>query len=125
MAIDIATFRTRFPEFASDTEYPDAQVQLRLDDAVLFLCEDKWGKWYELGVMHLAAHMLKVWTDASDSGGANTLGPITSETTDRVSYTLGVNSVDADEAFLASTPYGMEYLRIQKLVKPVAFFVVT
>ena len=60
MATDVATFRVRFPEFEDDTEYPDARIQLFLDDTVAIYMgsdENRWCNKYDIAQAYLAAHL--------------------------------------------------------------------
>lgn len=134
MAIDIATFRARFDEFANDTVHPDAKIQIHLDDALIQCDETWWGNYHELGVMYLAAHeyalrLLESQAAAADENGQYGFhdgSPDVSQTADKLSYTKAVQSLDLSggDGRLASTSYGLKYLEYRKLVGPVAFMVV-
>ena len=128
MSIDIASFRTRFPEFADDTAYPDPRVQLALDDAELCVDETKFGTLYELGVMHLAAHELKLTTDIANSpASAGAIGPVSSKTAGGVSVTKAINNIDLSDgdAYYQQAQYGLKFLNIRDKVKIPAFMVIT
>lgn len=119
MALTVADFRIRFPEFADDTTYPDARIQLFLDDATTCVNETCWGNKYEMGVCYLAAHNLWIGSQTSTTGGnASFGGPLQSATTGPKSYTRGSFSFGTEDAQLASTPYGQKYLELRALVRP-------
>lgn len=50
-----ADFLNKFPEFKAVDE---ARIELSLDEAKLQVTEKIWGRFYEVGVLHLAAHIL-------------------------------------------------------------------
>lgn len=117
MATDVATFRVRFPEFADDTEYPDARIQLFLDDAACYIGSDesRWCSKYDLAQAYLAAHLLTVGTNTEIGSSASTAGPISSKTVGGVSVTRAVNAKDRSDAdeFYSSTSYGQQFLIIR------------
>lgn len=55
--IDVAAFRTRFPEFTT-AAYPDAQVTLALNDTIPLIDPARWDDLYDMGTAYLAAHEL-------------------------------------------------------------------
>ena len=117
MACTEADFRIRFPEFADDTEYPDARIQLFLDDTVLWIGsdEDRWCNKYDLAHCYHAAHLLTIGTNTeAGSSGAN-VGPISSKSAGGVAVTKAVTAKDRsdqDDAY-ASTSYGLYFLSIR------------
>ena len=119
MTISINDFRTRFPEFADDTEYPDARIQLFIEDsALIYMGEDenRWCGKYDVAQAYLTAHLLTVatWSEVGDVNSK--LGVVTSKSAGGVSvgraYTGSPGSSDDDEWF-KSTSYGMRYLSIR------------
>lgn len=118
MAIDVAGFRARFPEFEDDIIYPDARVQVMLDDAVLLGLGDDENHWqgkYDIAHAYLAAHylVLAIRTEAGDSSAV--VGPVVSKTAGQVSVTKSVTTKDRSDGddLLASTMYGMRFLSIR------------
>ena len=118
MAATIADFRSRFPEFASDVDYPDGRVQLFLTDAqTLYMGtgETRWGNRYNIAQAYLAAHLLYT-AEAAEAGDASaTVGAISSKSVDGVSVSRAVTSRDnsfGDDA-LSTTYYGQQYLVIR------------
>ena len=114
MSITPATFKTRFPEFASED---DARVQLFLDDAVVILNEPYWGAKYDLGQSYLAAHYLALANQtASGENPEGTAGPITGRSVDgtSVSFAGGAAAKNQAEAYYMQTSYGQRYLALVK-----------
>jgi len=118
MTTTVAEFRTRFPEFADDTVYPDARVQLFLDDSVTLYMgtdENRWCGKYDIAQAYLAAHLLTVAT-ATEAGDSNSKsGTISSKTAGGVSLsyaTVAKDRTDNDQ-FLSSTGYGQQFLIIR------------
>lgn len=120
MATDVTAFRARFPEFADDTEFPDARIQLFLDDAAncyIGTDENRWCGKYDIAQAYLAAHLLFAGT-ASEAGDASSKsGPISGKTAGGVSVTRAVATKtrsDADD-FYVSTAYGQQFLNIRNM----------
>lgn len=128
MSIDVASFRTRFPEFSDITPYPDARVQLALDDAQLCIDANRYLTLNEIAVMYLAAHELKLTTDISTApASAGALGPVSQKTAGGVSVTRAVNPLDLSQgdAYYQQTQYGLKFLSLRDKVKIPAFMVIT
>lgn len=111
MAIDPASFKIRFPEFAA---VADASVQIAIDDAVVMLNTAFWGVKYDLGLYYLSAHYLTL-SQKSEAGSSSSNSPISARSVDGASvsyatYTPGNNS----DAYLSSTQYGQRYLALRK-----------
>lgn len=131
MAITTATFRIRFPEFSNETLHPDARIQLFLDDAMLCVDEDRWSKFYELGVYNLAAHEYSLkydaLTGAAKLGNKAMAGPLQSKTVDKVSGSYAVQSIDLNQgyAYYMTTPYGRAYWALFQKIRPGSFLVIS
>ena len=120
MATDVSTFRARFPEFADDTEYPDARVQLFLDDAAnLYMGTDEnhWSSKYDPAQAYLAAHLLLVGTSAEAGDSSSKAGPVASKTAGGVSVARAVVAKDRSDGdeFLMSSSYGQQFLNIRNM----------
>lgn len=118
MACDVPTFRARFPEFGDDTEFPDARIQLFLDDARdLYMGdnEDRWCGKYDTAQCYLAAHLLVKGTAQEAGDTSASVGPVSQKSAGGVSVTKAVTTKDrSDQAdFFASTSYGLQYLSIR------------
>lgn len=117
MAIDITTFRTRYPELTA-TKLPDAQVTVFLEDGQCDfsrskLSGDAKGEMiYERIVFALAAHygMLNIKRAAGDVGGG---GAIASKSVGSVSVSYSRSSSNSvGEDYYNQTIYGQEYLQL-------------
>ncbi len=117
MAISIATFRTRFPEFSDSSEFPDPRIQLFIDDSLLFIGtdENRWGGKYDIAQSYYVAHLLTVGTKTEAWDVSASLGSIKSKSAGGVSISRG--SVDKDrsdaDGLLATTSYGLQFLSIR------------
>lgn len=118
MATDVATFKIRFPEFADDTEYPNARVQLFLDDAAnsyMGTDEGRWAGKYDYAQAYLAAHLLTIGTSAEAGDSSVKSGPVSSKTAGGVSVSRVVvakDRSDLDDFYMATT-YGQQFLNIR------------
>ena len=117
MATDVATFRIRFPEFEDDVEYPEARIQLFLDDAACFIGtdENRWCGKYDLAQSYYGAHLLTVGTKTEAGDTTASVGSIKSKSAGGVSVTRGsVDKARSDsDDLLASTSYGLQFLSIR------------
>ena len=125
----VEDFRTRFPEFANDATFPDARVQMFLDDAALCTDEDRYGAMYNSAVCYLAAHELAVGYKTSSAPGGSaglSVGPTSQKTAGGVSVTKAVNSIDLTDgdAYYQQTQYGLKFLSIRDKVKIPGFTVI-
>lgn len=111
MAVTVAGVKSKFSEFA-DTDV--SLVQSCIDAALLNVNECAWGARYDLGVLWLSAHLLKVATAAS-SGGASS-GLVTSKSVGDVSVSFADGSGSYGDATLGTTPYGVQYLGFRRLI---------
>lgn len=121
MTVTVASFRVNFPEFASDVTYPDGEVQFWLDLGVL-LCGPRWGNLLDYGVQLFMAHNLSLQFNASQSGSSgqapgSIVGPITSGTVDKVSYSRDPGAaMDPANGHWNLTTYGLRYIRLVRMV---------
>lgn len=122
----VEDFLLRYPEFESQDE---AVVALMLSDADAQVNETVWARLYAQGVCALAAHLLSIRIGESAAGGSGTAnaGPVYSETVGPLNYKRAVLPMDATggKALLASTSYGLRYLELLELVRPVGFMVIS
>lgn len=115
--ITVAIFRTRFPEFSDDAEYPDARIQLFIDDSVEDIGSDesRWYGKYDRAQAYYTAHLLTVGTKTEAGDASAVSGSIQSKSAGGVSVTRSVSTKtrsDNDE-LLASTSYGLQFLTIR------------
>lgn len=115
MAISVADFRIRFPEFSEVSDYPDARIELFLDDAVDFMGdnESRWCGNYDKAQAYLAAHYVYegVLSEVGDAGAK--AGPIVGKSAGGVSVTRtgSSSSVKSDEDnYFLTTKYGQRFI---------------
>lgn len=117
MACTVTDFRTRFPEFSDVTEYPDARIQMFLDDAVCYIGtnENYWCKKYNIAQCYLAAHLLLVATKTELSDSSSYAGPVSGKSAGGVSVTRSVVARAGSHAddFYISTSYGQQFIVIR------------
>lgn len=114
-----AVFLAKFPEFSNVAL---ARIDLALDEASLQVTEKIWGRFYEVGVLHLAAHILAMHgalsTEATNSPqplreiGSKTVGSLS------VSYTSGKTGFESESGSYYLTKYGQRFLELKRLVTP-------
>lgn len=119
MAITIADFRTRFPEFSDNAQYPDARVQLFLDDAVAILGSDE-GHWdgnYDRAQAYITGHMLVIASETEGGSSSSKSGPITSTSAGGVSVNRNASQHSRSEIddFFMTTSYGQQYITIRNM----------
>lgn len=118
MAVDITSFRIRFPEFSDPVEYLDARIQIFLDDAVNAYMGTNEGRWcgkYDYAHAYLVAHLLTVGTKSELGDNSTATGLISSKSAGGVSVTKTVPTktrTDLDD-FYMSTSYGQRFLTIR------------
>ena len=110
--------RTRYPEFSDATAFPDARIQLFIDDAETELAPIEWGIHYDRGMSALTAHFLSIATMTANGGGTSgSLGPVASRSVGDVSLSFGGmgGGLTQMENYFLTTPYGQEYWRMVQL----------
>lgn len=114
-----ADFLNKFPEFQSVNK---TRIELGLDEAKLQVVEKIWGRFYEIGVLHLAAHILAMQGVLSNEANANPqpLREIGSKAVGSlsVSYTSGKTGFESESGSYYLTKYGQRFLELKKLVTP-------
>lgn len=110
-------FKTRFPEFASET---DERVQIFIDEAMTQIDTSWLEKDYKNAIMYLAAHKLAGANAATSSGGGNAnTGPISSESFQGMSRSYDNSKMTAAQSSAyGGTSYGQEYYILLKKNKP-------
>lgn len=109
-AIDIARFREMFPQFANVTLYPDTMIEswwimanCSLQEPPCLCLTDECGS---MMLYLMTAHIGALLTRAAKSGS---VGSITSATIDKVTVSFSIPPYkNGWQAWLASTPYGMQ-----------------
>ncbi len=111
MAVTPTLFKTRFPEFSTET---DARVQLFLDDATVVLNVSFWSTKYDLGISYLTAHYLAL-ANKSELGSTGSGGVVTGRAVDGASVNYGTATpLDMSDTYYSSTVYGSRYLALRK-----------
>ena len=117
MACDVTSFRLRFPEFESNVEYPDARIQLFLDDAFEDIGPDelRWGEKFDRAHCYLSAHLLTSGTTTEAGNTSSNAGAITSKSAGGVSVTRSSLAKDLSigDDFYLTTSYGQQFMRIR------------
>ena len=109
--IDPASFKTRFPEFASES---DPRIQLFIDDSVIILNTVFWGTKYDLGLSYLTAHYLTL-ANKSEAGSNVAKGAVASRTVDGASVSYNrIAPTNESDSYYAYTTYGQRYLALRK-----------
>jgi len=102
-------FKTRFPEFTSET---DERVEFFITDAYLEV-DTSWGTLQDIGVSYLTAHLLALSNKSLTS--SSSIGQVASKSVEGVSISYATNANDS--TYLSSTSYGQRYLQLKKRVK--------
>ena len=120
MAVDVAGFRARYPEFADAAQYPDALIQRHIDDALCILGNG--SNWcsvciYEQAVYAYVAHLLTL-AERTAAGDANAIpGTISSKTAGGVSVSYatpsGVGNSNPSDMWLDGTLYGQFFKQLR------------
>ena len=113
--MDITTFREDFPEFASETTYPDPQITFWSEIAEKRLIVSRWADLYAHGVELATAHYLTVAAkNAVSPGGAQ--GLQTSKSVGDVSASYDVQAISLkDGGQWNMTSYGRQFLELARL----------
>lgn len=112
--LDIALFRQQFPQFADETEYPDAIITVTWDIATCYVSDNPCGplpeKCRQTAINMMVAHLLTI-NDQLDAGNAG--GIVTSSTVGSVSVSLQApTSASPFQYWLNKTPYGQQLLSL-------------
>lgn len=106
-----------FPEFSSVS---DQRIENFIEIAKLSVAEKVWGSSFGTGVSYLTAHLLKrAGVGGGVQGGSSNPGVVSSEKVGELqrSYALpNFSGGSAEDALLATTSYGMEYLRLRRQI---------
>jgi len=120
--MDVAGFRSRYPEFSDTSEYPDVLIQMHLTAAGMLLLEEVWGEMLDMGHGLFVAHNMTIGRrnqQAASVGGTpgEVTGPKTAKAVDKVSASYDTSAVTlADGGFWNATSYGVELLYWARLI---------
>lgn len=118
--MDIATFRTNFPEF-TEALYPDSMVTFWSNFGEVMVLEKRWSTVKPQGVALFTAHHLvlaKANVDSSTSGGlpGQTTGPIASKAVGSVSVSYDTNStLETGAGHWNQTSYGKQFIHLARM----------
>lgn len=117
----IADFRTGFPEFASDVEYPDALINFWATVAEKMVVQGVWCDMYTTGVQLYVAHEITLAKQNQMQAATGGLpgqggGIASSKTVGSVSVTYDPNSTTEKNAgWWNMTNYGKQFYRLTQI----------
>jgi len=107
--LDIASFRTNFPAFGSETDYPEMRLNSQYAIGKCYIADNDCTlpeECREYALQLMLAHLLKI-QDSISSGGPTNI--VTSATEGSVSVSLSEPpNPDTWTYWFSSTPYGMQ-----------------
>ena len=122
MALDVAKFRTDFPEFADASRYTPAMLNFWAGIGEKVISTDRWGDLYNQGLELFTAHniVLAAGNKAAAAQGSmpgQSNGVLTSKKVGSVGVTYDNNSaVELDAGHWNQTTYGRQYIRLARLL---------
>lgn len=122
MALDVAKFRTDFPEFADAARYTPAIVNFWAGIGEKMISSDRWGDLYNQGLELFTAHniVLAAGNKASAAQGSipgQTNGVLTSKKVGSVGVTYdNTSAMELDAGHWNQTTYGRQYIRLARLL---------
>jgi len=113
MALDLTSFRARFPEYSDNQTYTNAYVQVFIDDALEDVSQTKFKESIADRITaYLAAHYLTV-AELSKAGNQGSLAPVASQAVGDISVSYAVNNSEkGSDAYFNSTTYGQQYMTL-------------
>jgi hypothetical protein len=109
----VEEFKVRYKAF---NDVDESMIALILGDAALEVSRKAWGKFYNRGVLALAAHLLAL-SEAADVDSSSVSGVVTSEKAGEVQVSYASAPISSlDDAYYSSTVYGQEYMRLRSLI---------
>lgn len=113
VALTVASFQARFPEFASVS---NARVQLFIDAATPYFDVARWGETLDEGMAYRVAHELKM-SDATAAGKvAGVSGLAASKSVGGVSVSYAAASgLKHTDVYWMGTSYGQRYLQLRRI----------
>ena len=114
---DIAGFRAAFPEFGSDTTYPDAALNFWTGFAALYCDPCKWSTAYDQGMGLALTHFLVLsGTNQNGTPGTGT-GLINSQGGGPISVSFDTQSVSEQGAAQWNlTNYGTRFFQLARMI---------
>ena len=111
----VAKFRDDFPQFADPMQYPDTQIQFRLNLADQLMSECLYGDTFPYAVELFTAHYMYLWNQdqyaiLGGGPGRGTSGVTASKSVDKVSVSYDNSAtLNPDAGFWNNSPYGQEF----------------
>jgi hypothetical protein len=125
LIFDVALFRTRFPQFADETAFPDVTLDGYWTVATYYISAENYG--YLNGDARAQALMLLVAHLTALSiiiASGNTPGMVTGATIDKVSVTLTPPPIKSQlQWWLNLTPYGMQLWALLEMLAVGGFYI--
>lgn len=113
-------FKLRFTEFNSVS---DDRIQIFIDDALLVLKEDVWGKLYNLGICYLTAHYLALSEDSA-TGNNSSVSTVASQAVDGTAISFNsYTPQNSNQEYFLSTQYGQRFYSLIKSLGSMAMSV--
>lgn len=115
-------FRQAFPAFMDPGCYPDYMVDIWMKLAAKLHDAARWGELLEFGVHLFVAHNLALEFGVTQGvlrgqTPGQILGPVTSGSVDKVSYSREINSLmEPGAGHWNATIYGLRYIRLVRMV---------
>ena len=120
--MDIATFRSVFPEFSNTTTYTDAAITFWLNTGLANLNACVWKTQQDEGLLYYIAHNLviaqrRAATAAVGGVPGTTQGPIASKGVDKVNIGYTTEAVTLENGGMYNqTDYGIQFLKLARMV---------
>ena len=122
MALDVAKFRTDFPEFADASRYTPAMLNFWAGIGEKVISTDRWGDLYNQGLELFTAHniVLAAGNKAAAAQGSmpgQSNGVLTSKKVGSVGVTYdNTSAMELDAGHWNQTTYGRQYIRLARLL---------
>lgn len=122
MALDVAKFRTDFPEFADAARYTPAMLNFWAGIGEKVISTDRWGELFVQGLELFTAHNIVL---AAGNKAAAASGSVPGQANGVVSAKkvgdVGINydnttSLELDAGHWNQTTYGRQYIRLARLL---------
>jgi len=126
IAFDPVIFRAQFPEFANETTYPDAMLQMYWDNATCYVDDNGsygvlQGTCRRLALNYMTAHLLQI---AAFIASGQTPAIVTNATVDKVSVTTTPpDNKNHWQYWLSTTGYGQQLLALLKAKSVGGFYI--
>lgn len=117
MSFTIEQFRARFPQFVSDTAFPDALIDAVIQEAYRRISPTFFGSRTDDAWRYLTAHILATTASAAAAASSVSSAGVRSVTAGSVSITYGESSDSGTGAAdFSTTNYGQQYEALIKLI---------